>query len=117
MCQLFEGGACLTAYKKGNDSIYFNCTSVTAIQEIEDNLISVSPVPVTEYFNVSNNSSSEVLFTLTNSLSQKVLQFPVRSGESEIVRNSNLESGFYYFSITEKSRIIKTGKLVKLNAD
>jgi len=85
MCQFFETGACLIAYKKGSDSLYINCgLGANGIPEITNRSMSVFPNPALP--------GSKITFT-----------YPVSNGFREIILNDINGKEIARYSLPQRS--------------
>ncbi len=120
LCQAFETGGCLIAYKKGTDSLYFGCGSgVTAIKDPQESSFTrVYPNPASDYLTVTNIHASSV-FSLYNLTEHRLIQFVFTGNGTSTIDIHMLPAGIYTWVITEASRKAKPqkGKVVIIKQD
>lgn len=116
LCQAFEAGACLTAYKKGNDSIYFGCGAATTglIENQTQHLAEVYPNPADGQLTVSSIEAGQQTFQLYDRLGRLVLHQTIDMKE-ERINTTDLSGGLYFWTINKNGATQAAGKITLIH--
>ena len=104
LCQAFEVGGCLIAYKKGLDSLYINCgLGTTGIAEAtKKEVVNIFPNPASGYFTITfpgpiKKGSVEIY----NIFGEKVYADKIYSSSQKQINLKNISSGIYFVSVMD----------------
>lgn len=112
LCQAFEAGACLTAYKKGNESIYFGCgiAATGLIINNSRNFVDVYPNPADGQLSVSSTLEGTQTFELFDYLGRLVLHQTIVMKE-ERINTAALPAGLYFWTLNKNTAPYAAGKI------
>jgi hypothetical protein len=102
LCQAFEVGACLIAYKKGLDSLYINCgLGTTSIQElINKQFVNIFPNPASENVTIKfKHLVKKGTLNIFNALGKEIIHLSINSQNSIEFDLSMISSGVYFVNV------------------
>jgi hypothetical protein len=102
----------LIYYHKANGAIWGTPSYYTGISDVSGgNNITIYPNPAGDEFTIHTDQYQGLHFELFDMLSEKVMTLDLSESETQVSRN-NLQSGIYFWQITDRNNKIKTGKLI-----
>lgn len=104
LCTMFESGACLMAYKKGNDSLFINnCgQTVTAVTEIQcEEELKVYPNPSRDEITVRLTPGKFTNYKVIDDLGNEKMKGEIKMKGSLIISLRELFSGHYVINFND----------------
>lgn len=99
-------------YKK-NDVIWGSPLVITAISEIETNSIKVFPNPAKDYINIYfGGDKNKICMIKFFDIGGRLIKSKNLEFAKSIINISDLETGIYFYKLTEKDKILKIDKLI-----
>lgn len=107
LCQAFEVGGCLIAYKKGLDSLYINCGLGTngIFETAKKEIVTIFPNPTSGYFTITfsgltNKGSVEIY----NTIGEKVFEDKIHSSSQMGINLKSISSGIYFVRLVDSGK-------------
>ena len=118
MSIFIESSSELLCFSINNTSYYpssgLNCEVITNIKEVEsDFIISVFPNPFTDHLIINKKIKDKLRFKIYNSEGKLVEEQFIDSEKRQIKLKTDVNPGFYFYSVTDEKGKTKNGKLVK----
>ncbi len=114
LCQFFETGSCLIAYKKGVDSLYINCglnsTGLQVVQPLA--VLDIFPIPTSSTLNIRCNNTFQSIVEIYNDLGLLIRRINISPQEIHQLNVKNWRNGLYIIKLINDKEIISIQKVV-----